>query len=67
MNETKTEDAMVTTRQLFSEAEDRVTGSDALRQYADFILADWPDGADHWGWVATAPEQEIIEWCEAGQ
>lgn len=51
----------------YEKAEQRVNNSEALRLHKDFILADWTEGEDHFEWVATAPEAEILEWVEAGQ
>jgi len=52
---------------LYDMARDRVRGSETLAAHEEFILADWPEGADHWCWVITAPVSEIISWAEAGQ
>lgn len=54
-------------KDLFDRAEARVDRSPALRQYKDFILADWPEGDEHLRWVCRAPVKEIIEWAAAGQ
>jgi hypothetical protein len=48
-------------------AERRVRNSARLAPHADFILADWPEGNEHWNWVINADEQEILDWVEAGQ
>jgi transcriptional regulator with XRE-family HTH domain len=48
------------------EAKARVEDSPRLAPHADFILADWSEGEDHWRWVCTASEKEIIDWVEAG-
>ncbi len=34
-------------------------------RYEAFILADWPEGDDHWRWVIDAPVEEIASWVEA--
>ena len=49
----------------YDKAAARVDASPALAPYRDFIMADGPDGDDHWRWVATATEREIIDWAEA--
>ena len=51
---------------MFEKAKVRVEYMENLAPHADFILADWPEGDDHWRWVVTAPEQEILDWVEAG-
>ena len=50
----------------FDAARTRVQDTSALAAHADFILADWPEGDDHWQWVATAPVAEVVDWAEAG-
>ena len=35
-------------------------------QAIEFCLADWPEGEDHWNWLADSPEQEIRDWVAAG-
>jgi len=55
------------TSALYDVAAGRVVNSAALAPHSDFILTDWPEGDEHWQWVITAPEAEIIDWAEAGQ
>lgn len=43
--------------------EARVNGSAALRKHAWVINQDWTE-IDHWRWVATAPEKNIVDWAE---
>lgn len=43
---------------------DRVANSAALAAHAETIWADWDNMDEHIEWVVTAPEAEIIEWCE---
>ena len=50
----------------YDRAKTRVEDSAVLRPHADSILADWPEGDEHWQWVCTAPESEIVDWVEAG-
>lgn len=52
---------------LYDRAAARVDASPALAPHRDFILADWPEGDDHWRWVATATERDILSWVEAGK
>lgn len=51
---------------LFEQAQIKVKYSESLSKYADKILADWPEGDEHWRWVLDASDEEIIEWAEAG-
>ena len=51
---------------MFEEAKARVEDSARLAPHADFILADWPEGEEHWEWVALALETEILDWVESG-
>ena len=52
---------------LREQAAARVDASPALSAHREFIMADWPEGREHWRWVLTAPVREIIEWAEAGK
>jgi len=47
-------------------ARTRVQNTPELAAHEKFILADWPEGNNHWQWVATAPVAEIVDWAEAG-
>lgn len=51
------------THELYMKAEDRVDFSPTLKPYKEIILADWPEGDDHWRWVASADESEIENWA----
>lgn len=46
-------------------AERRVDQSDKLSPHKNFIMADWPEGDEHWKWVAEATVEEIVDWAEA--
>jgi len=47
-------------------AAERVSASEPLAQYRDLLLDyDWSNEAEHFQWVATAPEAEIVTWAEA--
>ena len=48
-------------------AERRVDAAPELAAHKEFIMADWPEGREHWTWVINAPVAEIAEWAEAGQ
>jgi hypothetical protein len=50
----------------YEQARRRVQDTPELAAHADFIMADWPEGDDHWQWVTTAPVAEIVEWAVAG-
>jgi hypothetical protein len=52
---------------LYEKAARRVDSSPELHRYRSFILADWPEGDQHWKWVCTASVKEIKEWAEQGQ
>lgn len=52
---------------LREQAEARVDGSAALSAHKDFIMADWPEGVEHWKWVLAASEAEIVDWAQAGE
>lgn len=55
-----------TTQDLYKIAAARVDDNPKLAAHRDFILADWPEGDEHWEWVATAPVDEIVDWAEVG-
>jgi len=48
---------------LFERARARVNGSEDLLEYGDVILYDWAEGDEHWEWVLSADEGEILEWA----
>jgi hypothetical protein len=50
---------------LFEKAKEKVMASKILRKFAQFILADWAEGDEHWRWVIDADENEIVDWAEA--
>ena len=52
---------------LRAQAAVRVQRSPRLREHEAYIMADWPEGREHWRWVLTAPIAEILEWVAAGQ
>lgn len=49
---------------LYAKAKRRVENDKRLAPHADFILADWPEGDEHWRWVIKAPVDEILDWVE---
>ena len=55
------------TQRLYREAEARVRGDDRLAPLATTILADFPEGDDHWQWVIDADADEILAWAEAAR
>ena len=48
-------------------AERRVIDTPELNDHKEFIMTDWPEGAEHWRWVINAPVAEIVEWVRAGR
>jgi len=50
----------------YDRAANKVAGDPDLAAHSDFILADWPEGDEHWTWVIKASKREILEWVEAG-
>lgn len=47
------------------DAKARVDATPELAKHRATILYDWPEGAEHWEWVCTAPVAEIVDWSEA--
>lgn len=43
-------------------AEQRIANSAALSRHTAIIFYDWPE-TDHYQWVATALEREIVDWA----
>jgi hypothetical protein len=43
----------------------RVNQTPALAEYRDTIMHDWPEGDEHWEWVANAPVLAIVSWAES--
>jgi len=52
--------------EVYEQARRRVQDTPQLAEHEAFILADWPEGDDHWRWVATAPMAEVVDWAQAG-
>jgi len=48
----------------YNRASSRVENTPELVAHAETILADWPEGDEHWQWVITAPVAEIVDWAE---
>lgn len=44
------------------QAKTKVMNDERLKPYADFILADWPEGTEHWIWVLLSDDDEILDW-----
>ena len=42
----------------------RVRKSPRLRAHFDTIFYDWPEGEEHYRWVAEAPFAEIVDWAQ---
>lgn len=47
---------------LYEQAEERVNSDPLLKPHAEFILADWPEGDEHWNWIINATIEEILDW-----
>jgi hypothetical protein len=47
----------------YNKARKRFDSRVTLWPHEDTIFADWPEGDDHWNWIATAPCKDIIEWA----
>lgn len=56
--------ASSTDRNIYIQAEKKVLSSEILREHAEKILYDWPEGNDHLEWVISATESEIIDWLK---
>jgi hypothetical protein len=52
---------------LYNQAKNRVMINSTLASHADFILADWPEGDEHWRWVISAPIDEILDWVKSNK
>ena len=48
----------------YDRAKARVDASPELSAHSDTILYDWPEGDEHFTWVATAPINKIVDWAE---
>jgi hypothetical protein len=50
---------------LHDQASQRVESSARLRRH-HYVLLDypWPEGDDHYRWVTTASEDELVRWAE---
>lgn len=42
----------------------RVVNSPALQPYYEVIFSDWPNIEDHYHWILTASEEEILDWAD---
>ncbi len=45
-------------------AKARFSTTPQLAQYETVIFADWPEGDEHWRWIASAPVAEIVAWAK---
>ena len=52
---------------LYREARSRVEADEQMAHYAETILADYPEGDDHWLWVINADRAEVLEWAKASK
>lgn len=51
----------------FDAAKIRVGTTPALAKHETVIFADWPEGDEHWAWIASAPVGEIVAWAETAE
>ena len=49
----------------YVKAERRVSDTPELEAHHETIFADWPEGDEHYEWIATAPVAKIVDWAEA--
>lgn len=45
-------------------AEQKVNNSEALLKYKHIIMYDWDNTNEHWQWVLSESEENIIEWAK---
>ena len=45
-------------------AKARYSTTPQLAAYESIIFADWPEGDEHWRWIASAPVAEIVAWAK---
>lgn len=48
----------------YSRAALRVEFSPELSKYSEIIMQDFPEGREHWEWVAQADIGEIVSWAK---
>lgn len=48
----------------YSQAALRVEFSPELSKYSEIIMQDFPEGREHWQWVAQADIDEIVSWSK---
>lgn len=48
----------------YARASLRVEFSPELSKYSEIIMQDFPEGQEHWEWVALAGIDEIINWAK---
>jgi hypothetical protein len=53
------------TDSLYEDAMARVRSSDSLAKFEDYIFQEWPEGDEHWIWIASADEAELLSWAES--
>lgn len=46
------------------QAKERVINSPVLEPYFDALMASWPSAIEHWEFVNTATEDELVEWSQ---
>jgi len=48
----------------YERAEARINRTPSLEPYRATFLYDWPEGDEHYRWVATAPVAELLDWAQ---
>lgn len=48
----------------YKSAEQRIKNTPKLQPFETTLLYEWPEGNEHYEWVATAPLAEIIDWAK---
>lgn len=49
----------------YDRAEARINETPELEPYRETCLYDWPEGNEHYDWIAAAPLGQIIDWAQA--
>ena len=45
-------------------AESKINRMNLNQAQKDVALYDWKEGEEHWTWILTSTEEEIIDWIE---
>ena len=59
------EETMTTETSAYDRAVARVDATPELAPYRDLLVEyDWPEGDEHYLWVATTPVAELVDWAK---